>query len=417
MFVFLAKCPDDVEAGELVCALDASGSMWYRAEVVTVDGENITVYFVDYGNYECVLRKNIREFTADLTKLPALCVKVELSRISRSDVSVRKNLMNLVSESSPLFMISQGKELLKFEIYSFKERQLLNDYLGSSVSKETKCLKSPENLPTMKCCPPKTVRFKVIDQLAVPLPADINSSLSSEVPRDKQTELVNASLLSVKPACEESSSLLQVCSSLEPSSPVLPSTPVQPSTLVLPSTPVHPSTHVHQSTPMPSLHQPLTQMQSSTSTSVQLSTPVHTPAQSFTSMHSSSTIPVQSTAHVEPLASVQPSTPMQPSTKVYPSASVQPSMPSLPSICVQPSTPVTSTTLEEQSTSALPSSTTPQLSAPVCLPISVSEDDVAGEEKGNSNTPTKLPDLPESFSRAGLSGELMSFFQLKGMTM
>ncbi|XP_071861857.1 protein tudor isoform X2 [Bombus fervidus] len=54
-------------------------NQWYRAQILNVNGENIRVLYVDYGNEETVTLKSLRSIRADLVKtLPAQAIKCTL---------------------------------------------------------------------------------------------------------------------------------------------------------------------------------------------------------------------------------------------------------------------------------------------------------------------------------------------------
>jgi hypothetical protein len=49
--------------GELVVAKFSSDGLWYRAEVISIEGDASTLMFVDFGNSEVQTIENIRPIT------------------------------------------------------------------------------------------------------------------------------------------------------------------------------------------------------------------------------------------------------------------------------------------------------------------------------------------------------------------
>ncbi|GFT20671.1 tudor domain-containing protein 1 [Nephila pilipes] len=58
---------------------------WYRAVISDIEGENIYVYFVDYGNSEVSSLKNLRPLTPELIKIPPIAIECKLYAIQAND--------------------------------------------------------------------------------------------------------------------------------------------------------------------------------------------------------------------------------------------------------------------------------------------------------------------------------------------
>ncbi|CAH1253582.1 TDRD6 [Branchiostoma lanceolatum] len=70
----------DVLPGSVCCAKFTDG-LWYRAEVVSVESNQVTVYFVDYGNTETVDSCDVRKLHSELADLPTQAVHCGISGI------------------------------------------------------------------------------------------------------------------------------------------------------------------------------------------------------------------------------------------------------------------------------------------------------------------------------------------------
>ena len=76
MFDFYSESTDEslkpavVSPGDAVAALYPEDESWYRARVESVEGEQVTVMFLDHGNTETVGLDNIRRLSQAFTALP-----------------------------------------------------------------------------------------------------------------------------------------------------------------------------------------------------------------------------------------------------------------------------------------------------------------------------------------------------------
>eukprot|EP00058_Branchiostoma_floridae_P024135 XP_002609625.1 hypothetical protein BRAFLDRAFT_125037 [Branchiostoma floridae] len=68
----------EMMTGSICCAKFTDG-LWYRAEVVSVENNQVTVYFVDYGNTETVDSSDVRKLHPELADLPTQAVHCGLS--------------------------------------------------------------------------------------------------------------------------------------------------------------------------------------------------------------------------------------------------------------------------------------------------------------------------------------------------
>ena len=72
----------DPKPGQVCCAQYSADMQWYRSIVEVTDGENIRVYFVDYGNSELVSRDKIKILKEEFLKVPVQVVRCSLIGIA-----------------------------------------------------------------------------------------------------------------------------------------------------------------------------------------------------------------------------------------------------------------------------------------------------------------------------------------------
>lgn len=67
--------PAEVKRDDIVCAMFSADKVWYRARVTRVQGRDVWLHFIDYGNKEASSLKNIRkidEIAASVKTIPAI---------------------------------------------------------------------------------------------------------------------------------------------------------------------------------------------------------------------------------------------------------------------------------------------------------------------------------------------------------
>lgn len=63
-------------------AAHSEDSNWYRCRVTAIDGENVTVIYVDYGNCEVVNVTELRELAEQFWSLHMLALQVSIHKLS-----------------------------------------------------------------------------------------------------------------------------------------------------------------------------------------------------------------------------------------------------------------------------------------------------------------------------------------------
>jgi len=78
------RCPT---VGAACLCQFSEDNAWYRSFIVNMDGGNIKVHYVDWGNMEDVDSTRLREPLSQTLKVPAWTLLVELYRVNPTDTS------------------------------------------------------------------------------------------------------------------------------------------------------------------------------------------------------------------------------------------------------------------------------------------------------------------------------------------
>lgn len=74
-----AEIPSSCSIGDLCLALFHEDNGWYRAQVLSVSGNSVTVFFIDYGNTETVKIDNLRNASDFVLAIPPLTTKCQVA--------------------------------------------------------------------------------------------------------------------------------------------------------------------------------------------------------------------------------------------------------------------------------------------------------------------------------------------------
>lgn len=72
---------NSVTQGQAFCAKYSEDEAWYRAEVTQVEGDNVTVLFVDYGNSEETTLTNLRALNDEFLAEPPYAIRCKLNEV------------------------------------------------------------------------------------------------------------------------------------------------------------------------------------------------------------------------------------------------------------------------------------------------------------------------------------------------
>ena len=90
------KSVETVQLGEKYLGLYADDEQWYRVVVDSIDGEDITVRFIDFGNSSVITNNCLREIPDDLTQHPAMALKCTLDGFDASNLQASDMFLKLV---------------------------------------------------------------------------------------------------------------------------------------------------------------------------------------------------------------------------------------------------------------------------------------------------------------------------------
>ena len=91
MFDFFTATTDDrltvdtVDDDMVVAALFAEDESWYRAKVVKVEEEEVTVQFLDHGNQVTVTMESLRKLPSSFSELPLQAIECSLAGVVPKD--------------------------------------------------------------------------------------------------------------------------------------------------------------------------------------------------------------------------------------------------------------------------------------------------------------------------------------------
>ncbi|KAG8187346.1 hypothetical protein JTE90_011708 [Oedothorax gibbosus] len=129
---------------------------WYRAIVNEINGENISVSFVDYGNSESTTLENLRPMTPELMKIPPIAVECSwygIQAVEGKEKEVFEKLENFCLEETELEMevvvVAEGVYSVKLSLEGDLADSFVNDGLATIVAPETVVESMNQNLKTV----------------------------------------------------------------------------------------------------------------------------------------------------------------------------------------------------------------------------------------------------------------------------
>ncbi|KAK6630283.1 hypothetical protein RUM44_004950 [Polyplax serrata] len=122
---------NSVEVGEICAAKFYDDSCYYRAEISSIEGENVDVFFMDYGNFQKTEIEDLRPLPEVLKRVPKFAVEVNLTDIPNgTSLDAIAYYNKLTSSSIPL--------ILKFEESYLKGVTLFEKESGDCVNEKVK---------------------------------------------------------------------------------------------------------------------------------------------------------------------------------------------------------------------------------------------------------------------------------------
>ncbi|GBN43528.1 Tudor domain-containing protein 1, partial [Araneus ventricosus] len=128
---------------------------WYRAVITDIEGDNIYVFFVDYGNSEVSSLKNLRPITPELIKIPPIAIECKLYAIQ-----AKEGKESEITAKLEEYFIDEVE--LNMEVFQLSEPYGVRLYHDDGDLAEILCQKglAAEIIP-----PPETVKELLVDNL------------------------------------------------------------------------------------------------------------------------------------------------------------------------------------------------------------------------------------------------------------
>lgn len=134
------KCidPKCLSLGSSCIALFSDDSLWYRAEVVCINADNLSVRFVDYGNVSQVCITDVRAMPPDLVEVPSQAFLCELEGFDFSNGSWDSGAVDELSALTTdkliqltVLRLEREKEKVKFFVRMECGGQTINEVMKS----------------------------------------------------------------------------------------------------------------------------------------------------------------------------------------------------------------------------------------------------------------------------------------------
>ncbi|GFS16179.1 tudor domain-containing protein 1 [Elysia marginata] len=117
-------------AGDVVAAVYSLDKKWYRAQVLTVDGDACSLFFVDYGNAEDQKVENIKEIKNEKIKdIPAQVLLCCLHGLESLPANVTEDIANEFAQLLPNYQVDETWTLLS--VKSRKDHCLVVDVVST----------------------------------------------------------------------------------------------------------------------------------------------------------------------------------------------------------------------------------------------------------------------------------------------
>jgi len=87
-----------VEPGMICAAKFTDDDSWYRGKIMSVEGEDITVFFLDHGNSEEMTVKSVKQLLTKFSELPIQGIACVLSGIGSPDGNWSEDDINLFTQ-------------------------------------------------------------------------------------------------------------------------------------------------------------------------------------------------------------------------------------------------------------------------------------------------------------------------------
>lgn len=153
-----------LKLGLACCAKFSEDNTWYRARVEKIDGQNVTVFFVDYGNSEDTSIRNMRALSEDLAKTPMFAIKCSLDGVQKEtdchsdaviakfeELTVDKELFCEPVQSGYVKLKVDGESVANLLLAEDKNQAKLETEVTNQGKSEARCFIPRHKIPKDTC--------------------------------------------------------------------------------------------------------------------------------------------------------------------------------------------------------------------------------------------------------------------------
>lgn len=153
-----------LKLGLACCAKFSEDNAWYRARVQKIDGQTVTVFFVDYGNLEETSIRNIRALSEDLAKTPMFAIKCSLYGVQKEtdghseaviaefeELTVDKELLCEPVQAGYVTLKVDGESIANLLLAENKNQAKLETEVTNQRKSEARCFIPRHKIPKHTC--------------------------------------------------------------------------------------------------------------------------------------------------------------------------------------------------------------------------------------------------------------------------
>ncbi|XP_013386809.1 uncharacterized protein LOC106156225 isoform X2 [Lingula anatina] len=130
----------NVVQGAACVAQYAKDGGWYRGLVQGIRGNQVQVYFVDYGNSELIPRAKVKETNPQLLQLPLQGIKCKLKGVEPIGrewlIDAGVLLEDLIGESATCYILAKTKDVHLVDIQSSEGKSAADELIAAGVAKQ-----------------------------------------------------------------------------------------------------------------------------------------------------------------------------------------------------------------------------------------------------------------------------------------
>jgi hypothetical protein len=159
-FPFSVKLPTVPAIGSCVAAIFSDDGDLYRARIIDINGEAISIIFVDVGKSSTVSLSGIRVLPDCFYDYPACSKRVSLARVERSagslPTTVQELLANCINKLYKMFVMPSTSEWTECTL--MQDGEVLNEQIADCLERLTNATSHPSNrMPELEIASPGDV--------------------------------------------------------------------------------------------------------------------------------------------------------------------------------------------------------------------------------------------------------------------